>query len=134
MLTESKTTETKKAADGTDRNQAVLKSVIVLKVQKSGKNKKKKKYSDGTKGLQRFEYGLSRAAYRVSNAFAEGTKTFSDRSKKSARKRKDGLVRDSLRNFGKAVSDGVKEISDAPDEVTRRISTRRVWKTIRILN
>jgi len=140
MATDPKTTETKKTVETADApgrpadaNQAVLKSVMVLKVKKSGK-KKNKRYTRGTKALQRFTYGLTRAAYRVTNSFAEGAKTFRDRSNKSSRKRKDGLVRDSLRNLGKAVSDGVKEISDAPNEITRRISTRRVWRTIRILN
>ena len=99
---------------------------------KSGK-KKKRKYTRGTKGVQRFTLGLAEAGSRVANSFGKGSRRFVKESKKSSRKRKDGLVRDSLRNASDGFSDAANEFGKAPGEVARRISTKQVRRTFRIL-
>jgi hypothetical protein len=112
---------------------AVITTPLLLKRDKSGGAKGKKKYSRGTRGVQRLLYGVSKAAYRSTNSFAEGLDTFVKKSNKSARKRRDGLIRESLRNATKGVADGVAELGKAPEEITKRIGTRRVWKLFRVL-
>ena len=109
----------------------LLTSPLILERRKS--KKKKKKYSRGTKGQQRFLFGLSKAGYRVANSFSEGLNTFVKRSNKSGRKRRDGMVRYALRNAGRGLGDGLSELSKAPDDLTRRIGTRPVWRTFRII-
>jgi hypothetical protein len=96
-----------------------------------GKKKKKRKYSKGTKGVQRLAQGVTDALYRSANSVAKADKTVSKRSKKSARKKRDGLVSDSLRNYSAGVSDGFKELGKAPNEIAKRIGTKRVRRTFK---
>jgi hypothetical protein len=103
---------------------------VILERKKKGRNKRR--YTSGTKGLQRLTLGVAKAAYRSANAFAEGLQTFSKRSNRSARRRRDGLIRDSLRNASSGFADGLNELGRAPREVTRKISGRAIWRTFRI--
>ena len=105
---------------------------IVMERAKLGKSKKKKKkYTAGTKPLQRFMLGVSSAGSRSANSVAKGFRIFVKRSKKSARRRRDGMIRDSLRNASIGYSEGVSEFGRAPYEIARRISTGRVWRVFR---
>ncbi len=97
------------------------------------KKKKKKKYSRGTKGLQRLTLGVSDALFRTANSVARGTRTFSKRSNKSARRRRDGLVRDSLRNASRGFANGLTELGEAPSEIARRIGTGQVRRGFRVI-
>jgi hypothetical protein len=97
------------------------------------KGRKKKKYTRGTKAMQRLILGISEAGSRSSNSITKGLRVFAKRSKKSSRKRRDGLVRDSLRNASRGFSDGMNQLGKAPNEIARRIGTRRVWRTFRVL-
>lgn len=110
----------------------VISSAIVIERRKGGKDRKR--YSKGTKGGQRILFGLSKAGFRVANALAEGTDTFVKRSDSSRSKRKDGFLRDSLRNASRGFSDGFSELGKAPEEIADRISTRRVWRTFRVIS
>ena len=112
---------------------AILTTPVILKRAKSKKKKKKAKYTRGTKGLQRLVLGLSRAAFRSSNSVAKGFQTFARQSRKSSRRRRDGLIRDSFRNASRGFSAGLSELGQAPGEVARRVSTRRVWRMYRVL-
>jgi hypothetical protein len=112
---------------------AVITTPLLLKREKAGDGKAKKKYSRGTRGVQRLLYGLSKAAYRSTNSVSEGLDTFVKQSSKSSKKRRDGFIREALRNASKGVADGVAELGKAPEEITKRIGTRRVWKLFRVL-
>lgn len=107
--------------------------VVVERVKKKGKNKKKRKYTKGTKGVQRLALGVTDALYRSANSVSKAEKTISKRSKKSSRKKKDGLVRDSLRNASRGVSDGFTELGKAPNEIAKRIGTKQVRRAFRVL-
>jgi len=125
MATQTKT-DTKKS-DG-----ALFTTPIVIEpVRKKGK-KKKKKYTRGTKGIQRLALGVTDALYRSANSVAKAEKTISKRSKKSSRKKKDGLVRDSLRNASRGIGDGFTELGKAPNEIARRIGTGQVRRAFRV--
>src|SRR5437016_12056250 len=67
---------------------------IVLDLRK----KKKRRYSPGTKAFQQAGFGAFKASYRVSNGVADGIRRFYKGSRKSSRKRKDGLLVDLLDN------------------------------------
>lgn len=102
-----------------------------IKVKKSKGDKKR--YSKGTKNPQQIMLGVSRAGFRVANSFADGLKTFSKRSNRSAKKKKDGMLRDALRNASHGISDELKELGRAPDEIARQIPTRQVRRTFKVL-
>jgi hypothetical protein len=108
----------------------IISSAIVFELKT--KNRNRRRFSSGTKDTQRLSLGLSKSAYRVANSFAEGFWTFSDRSEQSSRRRRDGVVRDSLRNASKGVEKGFNELGRAPGEIARRISGRNVWRTFRL--
>ena len=111
--------------------QTFLTHPVVLR-RKKRKKRRKKRYTRGTKAFQRFSYGLSKGAFRAVNSFSEGLDTFNKKSNKSRRRKRDGMVRDVLRNASAGFSDGVVELGKAPNEVAKRIGTRRVWRTIRV--
>jgi len=75
--------------------------------------------------------GASEASYRASNSLSKGLKTFVKRTKKSSRKKRDGSVRDALRNAAVGFGDGVAELGRAPQDLAKRISTRRAYRTFR---
>lgn len=125
--------EASSAGHGGVSAHAVITTPLLLKREKSGGDKSQKKYSRGTRGVQRLLYGVSKAAYRSTNSLTEGLDTFVKQSNKSAKKRRDGLIRESLRNASKGIADGVAEFGKAPEEITKRIGTRRVWKLFRVL-
>jgi hypothetical protein len=109
---------------------AILRTPLVYSLKS---RKRKKKYTSGTKGFQRLALGLSDALYRSSNSVSRAARTFSKRSNKSARKRRDGLVRDSLRNASRGFANGLTELGEAPYEVARRIPTGQVRRTFQVL-
>jgi len=104
----------------------LISSAIVIK-----RAKKRRRYTSGTKGTQRLGYGFSKAGFRVFNSVAQGMDTFVKRSDESRDKRKDGLVRDALRNASRGVSDGFAELGKAPIEIADRINGGQVWKIAR---
>jgi hypothetical protein len=103
---------------------------IVLERRRS-KKQRHRRYTSGTRTAQRIGLGLVKATYRVTDSFAEGFQTFSKRSSKSADRRKDGFVRDSLRNASAGIQDGLNELGRAPGELAKRIPTNIVWNTFR---
>lgn len=123
-------TQTKTEAPKKDEG-ALFTTPVVIEALKR-KKKKKKKYTQGTKGLQRLAVGVSDAVFRSANSVAKGAKTFSKRSKKSSRKKRDGLVRDSLRNASRGFSDGLTELGKAPNEIAKRIGTGQVRRSFRV--
>jgi hypothetical protein len=106
----------------------LITSAIVLR---RDKKKNRDRYTEGTKSSQRLAFGISKAGYRVANSFAEGMNTFVKRSDDSRERRKDGFIRDSLRNASRGISDGFEELGKAPMEIADRIGTRQVWRIAR---
>ena len=129
MATEKKTPE---SSDPPPAPPALWATPIVMKREKSRK-KRKQKYSRGTKGLQRLVLGFAEAGSRVAGGANRSAKNWVRRGKRSQRKRRDGLMRDSFKNAGKAFRKGSKEASKAPDEITRRFNTRRGWRMVRVV-
>lgn len=132
--TESKNPEGSVATAPEQANapQALLTSTVVL-TRKKGRKRGRKKYSRGTKGIQRLLFGVSRAGYRTTNSLAEGLDTFVKRTNRSGRKRRDGMVRDVFSNASRGIGDGLTELGKAPREISRRFNTRRSWRMVRVL-
>jgi hypothetical protein len=109
---------------------AILRTPLVYSLKT---RKRKKKYTSGTKGWQKLTLGLSDALWRSGNSVSRGARTFSKRSNKSARRRRDGLVRDSLRNASRGFANGLTELGEAPYEVARQIPTGQVRRAFQVL-
>lgn len=92
--------------------------------------KKKKKYSRGLREPQKAEQGLSRAAERLAAAVADGLSEYRDRRSASAGKKRDGAVRDAVRNVGRGLEKAIEKAAKVPTDLTEKISTRRLARLV----
>lgn len=122
---------------GIPGSQALLNVPVVYRSRGNKRRKQRrngrKRYSRSTKGAQRFFFGLSRAAYRTARACSTGLDTYTARSNKSMRRKRDGMVKDVLRNASRGFADAAEEFGKAPGEIARRVSTKTVRRTFRFL-
>lgn len=90
--------------------------------------KARRRYSKKFKDLQKLERGVSKAAHRVASSIEEGLRVWRQSSDKSARKKKDGALRDALKNFAKATGKQVRVASwaavDLVDAIPRGSARR----------
>jgi hypothetical protein len=104
------------------------------------KKKKKKKYSTGlSRVVQELESGMNKGARKVAKAVRKGLGEYKDRRDDSAGKKKDGALRDLLRNQSKALRKGLPIAAKAPAEIldavadlkpVRRLSNvRKLFRT-----
>lgn len=104
---------------------------IVIKTKK----KKKFKYSRGLKDFQRTSRRMSKVSSRMARAFSKGIDTFRKESDKSARKKRDGAIRDFGLNVARGMSKSLRITSDVPYDLARafdqRSSRRRVKRQIK---
>lgn len=83
--------------------------------------KKKRKYSKQLKGLQQFERGLSKAMNRIASSVDEGLRVWRKSSDKSARKKRDGAIRDALKNYARAAGKQVRIASWATIDLAKAV-------------
>jgi hypothetical protein len=93
---------------------------IVLKLKKE-KKKKKRRSSSGLKDVQVRARSLSKARLKIRKAAVKGSLAFRKRSKKSAKKKRDGAVRDLLPNIGWALSRTMRSASGVPYDVAKAL-------------
>lgn len=99
---------------------------------------KKKRYSKNLKDLQKGRDRATKAAFKIVNAVAVGIDRYRSESDKSARKKKDGAIRDRLPNLAEAVGKAVRVGSKASGDIgkiwdskKRRKRTKRILKSLR---
>src|SRR5689334_2148387 len=93
--------------------------------------KKKRKYSKSMRGGQDLERGVSRAAASLGDAVAATFNSYKSRSRSSSYKKRDGAVKDALKNWTKAYSKGMKKASDAPYQFVKAVNSSKASKQIR---
>ncbi|HEV7670976.1 MAG TPA: hypothetical protein VGS22_20860 [Thermoanaerobaculia bacterium] len=103
--------------------------VVVYELRK--KKGKKRKYTEGTKTLQRLGDGATRAAVRVPDAVAKGLDRFYKRSRKASKKKRDGALRELPKNLARGGRVFFETVGKAPYDVVRKVPTRRLWKQSR---
>ncbi|NTX01527.1 hypothetical protein HUA74_40030 [Myxococcus sp. CA051A] len=123
------TTETAVRVDG-NGGQMVATEVVIERTRSQGK-KKKRKTSKGLKNLDKAHDNASRAMEHLSASVSDGLKTYRREQKASAEKKKDGALRDLMKNSGKAASDSLKTLSKVPLDLTRTIDNKRNRKQVR---
>lgn len=104
---------------------------IVYEVARRGKRKGKKKYSRGLKDPQKLERDASRAAERLADAVADGISEYRDSRDRSARRKRDGAIKDVVRNAGRGLSEALDTGSRVPSDLTRRATAKRLSRMMR---
>jgi hypothetical protein len=98
------------------------------------KPRRKRKYSKGLpRGVQKFERNASRALHRVTRSLETGVCVWRKQTDRSARRRRDGAIRDALDNFAKATGKGLRVISRAPEDMVRAFRSLRIRRIARRL-
>lgn len=93
--------------------------------------KKKRKTSKGLKRLDKAHDNVSRALADLSSAVSDGLKTYRRKQRSSAESKRDGALRDLMKNSGKAMSDSLKTLSKVPKDLTRTLDNKRNRKQVR---
>lgn len=93
--------------------------------------RKKRRYSRGLREIQQLERGIARSSQRLSRALERGLVEYRKRSNRSARRRRDGAIRDFVRNGSRGLSRGLRVASNAPYDMLQPVSTRRISRTVR---
>ena len=96
------------------------------------KSKKKKyRYSRGLKDLQRTGRSMTKVSSRLSRAVSKGVDTYRKSADKSARKKRDGAIRDFGLNAAKGLSKSLRASSRTPYDLARAINGPGTRKRIR---
>ena len=104
---------------------------INLKYRGRRNGRKKKRYTKGTGDWQRMEADLSKINKKVARAMAEGAATYDRERSSSARKKKDGAVKDFRRNLAEAISVTLDETTDVPKDIARMMDTKSSRKLLK---
>jgi hypothetical protein len=93
------------------------------------KKKKKKKYTRGTEYTQEVADSLVRGLHRLTRAVEQGVGTWRKERNRTARKKRDGAIKDAIRNYGKATSRFARTAARIPEDVTDAWpKLRRIFK------
>lgn len=74
-------------------------------------------YSKKFKTVQKSEKRMTKASRRLANAVLAGIETWEKEREKSARKKKDGAMKDRLENYAKAYGESLRRASRAGEDV-----------------
>src|SRR5262245_48557828 len=124
MVTSSK--EPSEVGEESDEDARVVTTAGHSAVIIERKKKKKRKYSRGLGSLQRAERGFAKANARVAQAVASGLSEYYRRDNRSSRKRRDGAIRDGVRNWSEALSKALRRGARAPRDFADAFDSRAV--------
>jgi hypothetical protein len=100
---------------------------IVIKV----KGKKKRKYSKGLKDLQISLRNGTRVSERLADAIAAGIEKYKRRSDRSARDRKDGMLKDIFKNSASGAEIMLRKSSRLPVLLAKSIRRKTISRRLR---
>jgi hypothetical protein len=133
-ITMETTKTTKPDQTGTQAETVIVEEVptpIVIELEKKKKKKGKKKYSGGlSRSVQELESGATKSARRVAKAVREALNVYEDARDDSAEKKKDGALRDMLRNQSKALREGLPIAAQAPSDFLDAVADMKVVKRL----
>jgi len=98
-----------------------------------GGGKKKRKYSRGWKDPQILERDVSKSANRLARAAADGLGRYRRERDRSARRKKNGAIKDFVRNVGRGTERALRRGSKVPSDLTRRATSKRLRRTLRLV-
>jgi hypothetical protein len=138
-MTQIKTEINPEAAVAAPAHAAPPPVILQESVRVKGKRsrKKKRRYSTGLGTIQHLERGVARSLETVTKGVARTFNEYSERSDKSARKKRDGALRDGIENWTKALSKGMRIAGEAPYDFVKQVNrgpgSKQVRKTVRLL-
>jgi hypothetical protein len=112
-------------AYGEDAKQAAAPSPAPAE---DGAKPKKKKYSRRYRDAQKLEEGFTRTGERLAKAVADGLFEYRRRRNRSARKKRDGAIKDAVRNWGRGLQEALVTAAKAPRDLTKPLSSKRLRK------
>jgi hypothetical protein len=107
--------------------QAVLAPAAVVVV----KRQRKRRYSRGLKNPQRISRRLTRASHKLVRAVSSGISTYRDREDRSSRRKRDGAIKDALKNWARAMGKTMRKSSNVPYDVARAFDTKANRRGVR---
>ncbi len=105
-------------------------AVATVSVGKQGR-KRKRKYSRDLADVQRFERRATRALLRVTTSVDAGVREWRRATDRSARRRRDGAIRDAPDNLARAVGVQIRVLSRAPEDVVSALRAFRLRRIVR---
>ena len=89
----------------------------------------KKRYSKGSrKFFQKSEVAFTRSAHRFASAIEEGIGTWRKKRNESAQKKKDGAIKDAVKNSGKAFTKFSKVLAEIPEDLTKSLPKIKLFR------
>jgi Family of unknown function (DUF6312) len=95
------------------------------------KKKKKRRYSRGLSDFHRATRGLSKVSTTMARSLYKGADEFRQASDKSARKKRDGALRDLGLNVAKAMSQSLRASSHIPRDIAKTLNTGTMRRSTR---
>lgn len=93
--------------------------------------KRRRRYSRGLRGPQRVGRGLTRASHKLARAVTSGMYTFRLRQNRSSRKKRDGAIKDGLKNWARGMGKTMRRSSSVPYDVARAFDTKSNRRAVR---
>ncbi len=124
--------ETEDGIDTTQTDPPLLVIEHKNKKNKKNKKKKKKKYSRGMKDLQCLVEGAVQASARTTRAVSDGVTHVDKCSRRSARKRRDGAVRDGLEAWARGIGKTIEKSAGVPNDIAKPLN-KAVRRQLRAL-
>ncbi len=90
---------------------------------KKRKKKRRRKVSRELRDLEQLERHLGRAAQRAARAVADGLDAYRLRRRRSARRKRDGALRDLPRNAAEGMAETLRTASRVPVDLARAVDT-----------
>lgn len=118
-------------APDVDRRVPVVCNRVILYKVKGNKKRRKKKYTRGLKDIQRVAHGITDSSERLSRALSRGVIRYRKVQNKSARRKRDGGIKDYLDNVSKATGTTIRIASRAPYDFVRRVNTKPYTRFVR---
>jgi hypothetical protein len=101
-------------------------AVVVIK-----KRKSKRRYSRGLRNPQRISRRLTRAQHKLVRAVSSGISTYRDREDRSSRRKRDGAIKDAMKNWARAMGKTMRKSSGVPYDVVRAFDTKPNRRSLR---
>ena len=133
MATTAKSQEAQTKAQGTTittsspQGQSGVPGVILMGKKKK---KKKKKYSRGLRTIQELEVVFTKANRRSAKAVTKGLDKWISNRNKSARKKKNGAIRHSLKNSSKGLRKYLSTSSKVPADLLDGFAKLKITKNL----
>lgn len=104
---------------------------IVIDLRKKKKKDGKTRYSNRvTRSVAELESGMTRSARRVVKAVHEALNRYEDERDASAERKRDGGLRDMLRNQSKALREGLPIAAEAPSDFLDAVADMKVVRKL----